>query len=204
MTTPVFISGMHIDDDGNLVINADELDAAGVKSVEFIEQPATDAEAIAHARAAIRADAEAFTAEAGSGEAAQTITQEQFRLQFSRAVAEDDEPLFAGDDGELTNEGLDNLTNIAEASAEPLFDRIRELEVQVERQTNRADSYARTAQACLRDAGPALVEARERAESAEAQLADSHEYITALESRIAELEVELAEAHRNAKKKEVE
>jgi len=69
MTMPVYIPGIHIDDNGNLVIDADEMDAAGVKSVEFIKQPPTDAEAIAHARATIRADAEAFTAEAGSGAA---------------------------------------------------------------------------------------------------------------------------------------
>lgn len=44
-----------------------------------------------------------------------------------------------------------------------------EANTRAERQTRRADSYARTAKACLRDAGPALVEARERAENAEAR-----------------------------------
>ena len=34
---PVYIPGMTISDDGNLVIDANELDVAGVRSVEFIE-----------------------------------------------------------------------------------------------------------------------------------------------------------------------
>lgn len=37
MTIAVYASGMHIDDDGNLVIDDDEMDAAGVKSVELVE-----------------------------------------------------------------------------------------------------------------------------------------------------------------------
>lgn len=37
MTISVFASGMHIDDNGNLVLDADEMDAAGVGVVEFIE-----------------------------------------------------------------------------------------------------------------------------------------------------------------------
>lgn len=37
MTPQVFISGMHIADDGTLVVHADEMADAGVKSIEFIE-----------------------------------------------------------------------------------------------------------------------------------------------------------------------
>lgn len=37
MTPQVFVPGMHIADDGTLVIHADEAAEAGVKSIEFIE-----------------------------------------------------------------------------------------------------------------------------------------------------------------------
>lgn len=57
-----------------------------------------------------------------------TPAQKAFRIAFSQAVGEDDAPLTDGCTGELTQEGLDNLTNIAEATAEPLFDRISALE----------------------------------------------------------------------------
>lgn len=60
------------------------------------------------------------------------MTQEEFRIKFSQAVAESDELLCTPDRGdcncELSNDGLDTLTNIAEATAGPLFDRIAELE----------------------------------------------------------------------------
>jgi hypothetical protein len=58
------------------------------------------------------------------------MTVEEFRISFSCAVAEDDKPLCeVAADGvcELTNAGLDNLTNIAEVAAEPLFAEIAEL-----------------------------------------------------------------------------
>lgn len=61
------------------------------------------------------------------------MTLEGFRIAFSQAVAEDDVPLCEtvndgiGDYSELSNAGLDKLTNIAETVAEPLFNRIAEL-----------------------------------------------------------------------------
>lgn len=42
-TMPVFASGMYIKDNGNLVINADEMDAAGVRKLELIEVKPTEA-----------------------------------------------------------------------------------------------------------------------------------------------------------------
>jgi rubrerythrin len=45
-----------------------------------------------------------------------------------------------------------------------------EANTRADRQTKRADSYARTAQACLRDAGPVLVKERERVAQLEAAL----------------------------------
>lgn len=56
----------------------------------------------------------------------------------------------------------------AQKAIEAHVELYRDASVRAERQTRRADSYARTAQACLRDAGPALVQERERAEKAEA------------------------------------
>jgi chromosome segregation ATPase len=58
-------------------------------------------------------------------------------------------------------------------------------EKRAENQASRADSYARTAQAVLRDAGPALVEARDRAESAEARAADLAGVLTKVEAYMA-------------------
>lgn len=68
------------------------------------------------------------------------MTQEEFRIKFSQAVAEDDTELFEmiRDDSafapyvELSNKGLDTLTNIAEVVAEPLFDEIQSLKFLVE------------------------------------------------------------------------
>lgn len=56
----------------------------------------------------------------------------------------------------------------AQKAIEAHVELYRDASVRAERQTGRADSYARIAQACLRDAGPALVRERERAEKAEA------------------------------------
>jgi hypothetical protein len=59
------------------------------------------------------------------------MTTEEFRVKFSQGVAEDDFLLCVPDEYGvciLTNDGLDNLTNIAEVAAEPLFQRIAELE----------------------------------------------------------------------------
>lgn len=40
MTMPVYVPGMHIDDNGNVVIHADEMAAAGVSKLELIERRA--------------------------------------------------------------------------------------------------------------------------------------------------------------------
>jgi hypothetical protein len=61
---------------------------------------------------------------------------------------------------------LDN----AEAALRAHCELLNDANTRADRQSRRADSYARTAKACLRDIGPALVEARERAEKAEAEI----------------------------------
>jgi len=62
------------------------------------------------------------------------MNRKEFRISFSQAVAEDDHPLFDIAKGQgdhiycdLSNEGLDTLTNIAEVAAEPLFEEIERL-----------------------------------------------------------------------------
>lgn len=66
------------------------------------------------------------------------MTREDFKINFSRAVAEDDTELFEEIKPDLylpytvlSNKGLDTLTNIAEVAAELLFEEIERLSLEV-------------------------------------------------------------------------
>lgn len=91
----------------------------------------------------------------------------------------------------------------AEAAEKELADAIKAIAVQVKDasearrqmviQSRRADSYAKTARDVLRDAGPALVEAREKVAKLEAQLAEANLVINAIREASADKDAKRTE-----------